>query len=119
MNKCDNTNHTTPKCINVNVKAMAYERARPKTKLSEFTDDIGIVTADQFAREIELLRQWFLYLFENQGRPSTPGGNIFGDDISSGASVRRRINCENVLHRSWHLNLGFNGGDIFFKGKGK
>jgi len=65
--------------INVKVTAKAYERGHVKTKLSQFENDLELLTVEDLLTQIDSLKDWVRAYTAQTG---TTTGSISGGDIS-------------------------------------
>lgn len=100
----------------VGIKALAYERGHPKTKLSEFENDLEFVRWQELLEELTKLKEWILSNggMGNQG-VAVQGGNLDGGDIAlrDTTMLRREVNGQDITERlSLPLRYYFFAGDV-------
>ena len=104
--------------IKVRVKALAYERSHPKTKLSQFENDSDYVDVQKLEEELRRLKEWVL---ENGGGSmahAVPGGNLFAGEVGSTLPLRLRVDAGDIrLKNSTPVGRYFCGGDIRLRTK--
>jgi hypothetical protein len=86
--------------INVKITAQAYERGRIKKRLSEFENDLEMVTPENLVRSEEKLRDWVrAYVLQNGGSSGGQhifGGNIASLDVGEGVEIRNNFYGGNI-----------------------
>ena len=100
----------------VNVKALAYEKSHPKTKLSEFENDSDFATQQQLLEEIAQLRDWILANgFTAPVAVASQGGDLNAASITShgNLAVGTKVDGGDITQRySLPLRFYYFSGDI-------